>query len=314
MPEVLVGLLRSFWPWVSGLFMFGAAGSYSVWGGTQSANGTPGGILDTVWSAIKGVITAPASVFGSLTGTAHKAARSAVSHWALANEKAQAAWFTHMNVLAKETYSSNVATATAAADALERLRFHVIPREISTATLPISKTATSAHTAATKALSRERALSETFTTTHRAQVVLNHHYTHAIDVAIPKQLGRIQTKESALDKDLAKLRERTTSLENGAIRTFEWIRTHPLSAATGVFAGAVAIALQRIGWGVLRCRSWQKLGRSLTCGMGSWLSSLLEAIATFALATFAVLDPEALAEAAVAAVDVIEPILQEMLP
>lgn len=275
MPEVLVGLLRSFWPWVSGLFMFGAAGSYSVWGGTQSANGTPGGILDTVWSAIKGVITSPASVFGTLTGTAHKAARSAVSHWALANEKAQAAWFTHMNLLARETYSSNVATANAAADAIERLRFHVIPREISAATLPIAKTARSAQTSATKALAREHALSETFTTTHRAQVVLNHRYTHAIDVAIPQQLGRIETKQRTQTGDIAKVKDAVRGLEDGAIDTFKWISAHRTTAAMGVFAGAVAWALERLGYGFLRCNSWRNLGKRITCNDANILADLL---------------------------------------
>lgn len=285
MPEVLVGLLRSFWPWVSGLFMFGAAGSYSVWGGTQSANGTPGGILDTVWSAIKGVALAPSHVFGSLTGTAHKAARSAVSHWALANEKAQAAWFTHMNVLAKETYSSNVATANAAADAIERLRFHVIPREITARTLPISKTATSAQTAANKALAREHALSTTFTQTHRAQVVLNRHYTAAIDSTLPWALPRTRTRVGTLERDYTGLKERTKALEDGAIDTFKWISAHRTSAAMGVFAGAVAWALTHLGYGFLRCSSWRNLGRQMKCSDANVLRDLLIGATAIALST-----------------------------
>ncbi len=313
MPEVLIGLLRAFWATQAGQFTFGAAASYSVWAGTASSQGTQGGILDTIWSNIKDAARTVVAIQSGTFFSAHKAVRSTVSHWALAQEKAQAAWYTHLNLLVRETYSSNLATANAAADAIERLRFHVIPREISAATLPIAKTARQAQADAKTALAREHALSESFTTSHRAQVKLNVHYTHAIDVTLPRRIGQINTREDALSRDQAKLKERTTSLENGAIKTFEWIASHPLSAATSVFAGAVAIALQRIGWGVLRCRSWQKLGRSLTCGMGAWLSDLLGLIATFALATFAVLDPEALAEAAVAAVDTVEPLLAEIL-
>ena len=285
MPEVLVGLLRSFWPYVSGLFMFGAAGSYSVWGGTQSANGTPGGLLDTVWSVIKPIVTAPASVFGSLTGTAHKAARSAVSHWALANEKATAAWFTHLNLLVRETYSSNVQTANAAADAISRLRTNVLPREVAKAVAPTTALAKRAAANAQTALAREHALSTTFTNTHRAQVRLNVHYTQAIDSALPWALPRTRTRVGTLEREYDGLKKRTKALEDGAIDTFKWISTHRASAAMGVFAGAVAWALSHLGYGFLRCRSWQNLGRQMKCSDANVLRDLLIGATAIALST-----------------------------
>jgi hypothetical protein len=139
------------------------------------------------------------------------------------------------------------------------------------------------------------------------------HATHAVDVTLPRDIGRVRTREDALSRDLGKLRERTKALEDGAESTFEWIRTHPLSAVTGVFTGAVAIALARMGFGFLRCRNWQKVGRRLTCGMGATVLSLLEALATFALGALAILKPEVLAEEAVDAVDGIEFILTRIL-
>lgn len=240
-------------------------------------------------------------------------ARGWVSHWALASVKPVARWFDGLTELQKRTYTQMSGLATDTAASLQAMRHVVIPHAAAVAAKPALTEAKHATATASKALVRTQTLSTTFTDTHRAQVKLNVHYTHAIDVALPKQLGMISTREDALSRDVTKLKERTTSLEDGAIDTFKWIRSHATSAATGVFTGAVAVALTSLGWGVLRCRSWKGLGQKLTCGMGSWLTGLLEAIATFALATFSVLDPEALAEAAVAAVDTVEPLLAEIL-
>lgn len=283
MPEILVGLLRAFWPYWSGIFMFGAAGSYSVWAGTSSAQGTPGGVLDTVWSVVKGIATAPAQVFGTLTGTAHKAARSAVSHWALVNEKATAAWFAHLNLLVKETYSSNVATANEAANAIARLRTNVLPREVAKAVAPATAIAKRAAASAETALRREHALSTTFTRTHAAQVKLNVHYTHAIDSALPWALPRTRTRVGTLEREYDSLKQRTKALEDGAIDTFKWLSAHRASAAMAVFTGAVAWALSRLGYGFLRCRSWQRLGRSLKCSDANVLAELLAGATAVAL-------------------------------
>ncbi len=233
------------------------------------------------WGAFKRAIleTNPvAAGIGLALDWVFKNARGIVSHWALASVKPVARWFDGLDELAKRTYAEMSGNATDTAGALQKMRHQVIPHAAQVAALPAIRQAKVATTKAQTALSRERALSETVTTTHRAQVKLNVHYTHAIDVTLPRRIGQINTREENLSRDQAKLRERTTSLENGAVRTFEWIRTHPLSAVTGVFAGAVAIALQRLGWGILRCRSWQSLGRRLTCGMGSLLLDLLNGV------------------------------------
>lgn len=110
-------------------------------------------------------------------------------------------------------------------------------------------------------------------------------FSTAIDVTIPKEFKGI--------------RSRLRSLEDGAIGTFKWIRTHPASVATGVFASAVAIALGRLGAGWVRCSNWNKLGRA-GCRLPFGLLEDLLAI-TFA---FALVDNvDVLARETVALVD-----------
>lgn len=98
------------------------------------------------------------------------------------------------------------------------------------------------------------------------------HIAHRTAVAIPGQLSR--------EWDIPKLRDQVKDLENGALHTFKWIRTHPLSLATGAFAGAVAVALQRIGASWIRCSNWRNIGR-VGCSLeADALSGLLGAFFT----------------------------------
>lgn len=301
MPLLLVGF-----PIVAaGLFMFAYAYTHTATAGSSSGSQSGG-----LGAALTTILTAPLK---AILGLANKASRFVVSHWAAAVLRPLVRWFNGWTTRTLLTSAAQLAFGADVVYAIERIVHVIIPRATSRAVARPTHIAKTASLRATKALTRTQTLSTTFTNTHRAQVKLNVHYTHAIDVAIPRRLGRLEGQAKTNTGDIAKLRDFARSTEDGAIDTFKWLRSHPLSAATGVFAGAVAIALQRLGWGVLRCRSWQKLGRSLTCGMGQWLTDLLGLIATFALGTFAVLDPEALAEAAVAAVDVVEPVLQDIL-
>lgn len=85
-----------------------------------------------------------------------------------------------------------------------------------------------------------------------------------------------------LGKDLPAIRAREKALEHGAIHTWKWIRTHPLSLATGAFAGAVTIALGRIGAGWVRCSNWNKIGRTVCATPGSDIDALLGLLLTAA--------------------------------
>lgn len=270
MPVVLTFFLTPWGQFIAAVVLLALARTVSAWAGSASGTNAGGfvGAIQYIFSKSIGSLV--------LTKT-HKLVSSTVSHWALAHVKLVARWFLHANLLVHNTYQAHGAFAETTAHAFERLRTTVIPREIKSLTGPIGKVAHTAARHADTALARERALSSSVSTAHRAQVRLNVHYTHAIDVAIPGQLGRIRTREGTLTRDQAALRERVGSLEDGAVDTWKWIRSHPLAGVTGLFAGAVAVALSRLGWGVLRCRSWQKLGRSLKCSDANVLGDLLAA-------------------------------------
>lgn len=255
---------------IPGLVFFGAvvllamAQTMNVWGSSQTE------AQQTFWGFIGDALTGKATVH-AIT----KATRAAISRWAVPQLKPVTRWFAALNALLVQVFRQQTANMEGTADAVERLRSHTIPHAVNTKVNPVRARAKQAQRTADRA----RASS---TSTHGQLVRFRAdvrpkvaHATHAIDVTIPNQLGRIRTREEVLSRDQAKLRERTTSLEHGALRTFEWIRSHPLSAVTGVFAGAVSIALARIGFGFFRCRSWQRLGRRMTCGLGSLLETIV---------------------------------------
>jgi len=212
-----------------------------------------------------------------------QATRSAVSRWALAQLKPVTAWFVALTALLLNIFRTRAEVTEQTAGAFERLRHTTIPREAGKAAAPAkaaAKTATrAAHKAQVKATS-------TSTSLHNYRVRTAPriaHATHAVDVTIPQQLGRIRTREGVITKDLGALKDRTKALEDGALDTWRWIRSHPLAGVTGVFAGAVAVALSRLGFGFLRCRSWQRVGRSLTCSQADNLGALLGLAGTVAV-------------------------------
>ena len=90
---------------------------------------------------------------------------------------------------------------------------------------------------------------------------------HKAAVAIPGQLSR--------EWDIPRLRDQVKGLEDGASDTFKWIRSHPNSIASGVFAGAVAWALGRVGASWTRCNNWRKLGKGYCAADPSLIESLL---------------------------------------
>jgi hypothetical protein len=231
--------------------------------------------------------------------------RAAISRWALAQLRPVTAWFVAFNALLLNIFRTQTDVMEGTADSLERLRRHTIPQAVGKAAAPAKAQARAANTRAAKA---QATASATSTSLHKYRVTTAPkiaHATHAVDVTIPRELGRIRTQEDKLSSDAKALRERTTSLENGAVRTFEWIRTHPLSAVTGVFAAAVAVALQRMGFGFLRCRSWRSFASRLTCGMAGMLEELLFTAVT----AFAALDICDFANAAQDLAEQFQPVL-----
>lgn len=96
---------------------------------------------------------------------------------------------------------------------------------------------------------------------------VEHVATHALDWA--------EGEVRVIDHDLAKLRARARSLEDGAVRTFEWLRSHERSAAFGTFAAAVALALSRLGLDFLKCPQFGRINSKRGCGLWSDLDALL---------------------------------------
>lgn len=247
-----------------------------------------------------------------IAGLAKRAARSVVSKFAASHLKMLTSYLNSMAHLWRQEFAAMRAEAQATAKVAGAIE-HAIPREAHKAAAPAMRRAKVADRHATKAAAQGHATARElhhFRVNTRARL---RHDAHAIDVTLPRDIAGVRRREEALSRDQAKLRERTISLENGAVKTFEWIRTHPLSGVTGIFAGAVAVALARLGYGFIRCRNWRNLGRRLDCGMGAWILKSLELLGGFALAYLAVLKPEVLAEEAVAAVDGIEDVLTRIL-
>ena len=206
----------------------------------------------------------------------HKIVRTTVSHFAAAHLLPIARWFSGLNTLVNGVTVTLVQLSGDLADAVEKLRHTTIPKAAKQAAQPALR---QAKTATQKATHAQATASSTSTALHRYQVKTDpkvKHATVAVDVAIPQQLGRINTRVGRAEGDITKVRERTKSLEDGAIKTWDWIRTHPLSGVTAAFGAAVAVALSRLGFGMFRCRGWQNAARKLTCSNGTALGNLLD--------------------------------------
>ena len=219
----------------------------------QHGHSSDGGFISYWENAVKDIAS---TILSPLT----KAARYVVSRFAASQFRALTAYLTSMAALWRAEFRAMRAEAEATknvAQALER----AIPVEAKKAAAPAFRLG--------KVNARQLAK-------FRAEVKpAIARLSTAADVTLPRDIARVRRREEALSRDQAKLRERTTSLENGAVNTFDWIRTHPLSAVSGVFAGAVAVALGRLGLGALRCSNFTNLLSRFGCGLGSLLDGLL---------------------------------------
>jgi hypothetical protein len=102
-----------------------------------------------------------------------------------------------------------------------------------------------------------------------ARVSALEHWTHARVRALA------HTIEVAIPGDIAGLRRRSRTVEDSLSRAWEKIRANEGRFAGLAFAGAVAVALGRLGVGWIRCTKVGRLGRT-ACGMDdSLLESLL---------------------------------------
>lgn len=232
----------------------------------------------SVWGFLGDALTGKSTVH-AIT----KATRAAMSRWALAQMRPVAQWFTGLNTLFRDVFRTQTEALEGTAAAVERITGHTIPKAVSAKIAPVKATAQSAaHTAAkanAHATSTSTALTHYRVRTDKSLA----HATVAVDVTLPQQIGRIRTRVGTAEGKIARDGGRISDLEHGASRTWDWIRTHPLASATAAMGAAVTVALSRVGYGFLRCRSWQRIGRSLTCTQADNLGALLGLAATAAV-------------------------------
>jgi hypothetical protein len=295
---LLLPLVIPFFAFAAAIVIIGLAQTHTAAHGSSSSSG--------FWQFLS------SGLLKTLFGQIARAGRYIVSHFAVAQLELLGKWLVAIGTLTAGWFSVSAYAVEELVYAIERVMHRGDPRaRTKAATANTHAIHARRHADHADAHARHVGHSLTRYKAHTDPRIA--HATHAVDVTLPRSIGRVRTREDALSRDLGKLRERTKSLEDGASETWDWIRSHPLSSVTGVFTGAVAIALARLGYGFLRCRNWRNVGKRLTCGMGAWVLSLLEVIATFALGLFAVLKPEVLAQEAVDAVDGIEYILTQIL-
>ena len=81
--------------------------------------------------------------------------------------------------------------------------------------------------------------------------------------------------EHVIPREIKQARTLAKEAEAEAARAWDVIRAHPWTAITSAFVGAVAIALENLGLGWLRCDSLRNATRNRGCGLWSALEDLL---------------------------------------
>lgn len=266
MPFVLGPLLVPFLAFAAALLLVGLAGAHSSVHGSQNTQSF------WQWLSSGGAIR-------DLLGLGIKASRYVVSKFAASQLRLLGSWFIALGTLALGWFLAPAAFAWEAVHALERVYHRGDPRARAKAqaanrhAINAGRTATHANT---HARSVGHALDHYKGRTN-AQV---RHLVHETTVALPRDIARVKHRERWAEKQLWKVRDRVIGLENGAIKTFEWLRDHPGSAAVGAFTGALAAVLSVAGVNALRCPQFGNLFNKRGCGLWNDLDALLGLLVT----------------------------------
>jgi hypothetical protein len=141
-------------------------------------------------------------------------------------------------------------------------------------------------------------------------IVINQKADAALRHAVLPRVGRLEHEVAGtIEHTIPSLRHRDRTLEDEYARLNRLIRSHPWTAVTTAFVGAVSIALARLGAGWVRCDNNQRLGRAV-CGMDT---NLLEDLLGLAVLGFAIADYQDLVKLAQAEMDTAVGIVEELL-
>lgn len=148
----------------------------------------------------------------------------------------------------------------------------------------------------------------THTVVHKT-VVINQAVTKTIGANVLPRLRAVEhAAEVTIPHDIRALRHRTRALEDEYTRLYKWLRTHPWTAVTDAFVGAVAISLTRLGLDWIKCDTNKAVGKALCQNDLGLLADILG----LSLAVLAVVDPVAIAKAAIATEEGMATIVDEI--
>lgn len=288
MPLVLAPFLISGLVFLAALVLIALNHTFNAWFGSQTQTGNTGGL----WGALQTILTAP---IRAIVGTAQKVARTTVSHWALAHVKPITRWFHALAVLTGGTFAEIANISIDTKNALERLVHVTIPRIVGKEIAPIKSLARKGLNTATLARQLGLALSNDlahFKGFVFGQIKALH---HAIDVTLPKEIGRIGAGEKALEREIpVGLRSRLKSLEKYVFG----------GAIVGLIIRTLA---RRFPW--LFCRNVQNVGKRV-CGMNQ---NLLQALLADTAVISGAISIVELAKACQALTPVVESALKDFI-
>ena len=264
---IAIGLIVALPLIIGALWLFAAAYTHTVVQG--SASGKQDGSFVQMW--IRGLEFVPKL----LLGLAAKASRAILSHWAEASLRVVARWFDGLTHVVSGLSSEVERLARDTAYAIEHLASRTLPHALAGALAPIRTELRHALKRIDQAWERIRGIDRALTRFEASTAQRLRELARGIDRIITHEIPALRAGEAALEHGYADLRDRTIALEDGAVRTFRWLNAHRDTAAFGLFTGAVAWALARLGYGFLRCRSWRNLGRQMKCSDANILADLL---------------------------------------
>lgn len=265
MPLVLGPLLVGFLPFAAALVLVGLASAHSSVHGSQNTQSF------WQWLSTGGAIR-------DLLGLGLKAARYVVSHFAASQLRVLSRWFMSIGTLSLGWFVAPAVFAWEIVHAVERVVHRGDPKARARAQTANRHAINAGHTA-THANVHARSVGHALNRYKAHETPLLRHLVHETTIALPRDIAHEKHRERWAEKQLWKVRDRVISLEDGAIKTFQWLLDHPGSAAVGAFTGALAAVLSVAGVNALRCSNFGNLFNKRGCGMWDDLDALLGLLA-----------------------------------